>query len=195
MKLSPILIAACLLASCSTSTPKGSAKQALSRPSAERIRWPERYSPEKSTFFVHNEIQIKAPPKVVWDILLQAESWPQWYTGAKNVKLKNSQSRRLQADSIFSWTTMGMSFQSHVQEFSAPSRLAWESKKRLIQGYHAWLLVPTARGCKVITDESFRGPLGILQGTFIPNKLHRLHQIFLDELKRKAEAAVQKPTK
>jgi hypothetical protein len=40
----------------------------------------------------------------------------------------------------------------------------------------------------LITDESFRGPLGLLQGTFIPNKLHRLHQIFLEELKKKAEA-------
>jgi hypothetical protein len=63
--------------------------------------------------------------KTVWDILQDVEAWPEWYEGAKDIKL--------------------------------------------------------------ITDESFRGPLGLLQGTFIPNKLHGLHQIFLEELKKKAE--------
>ncbi|NJM36593.1 MAG: hypothetical protein HC845_01255 [Akkermansiaceae bacterium] len=81
---------ACLLASCATSTPKGSAQQSLARPIEERIRWPERYQPDKSTFFVHNEIEIKAPADVVWRILIDAESWPQWYEGAENVKLTHS---------------------------------------------------------------------------------------------------------
>jgi uncharacterized protein YndB with AHSA1/START domain len=182
------LLALFLLSNCATSTPKGSAKQALSRPSAERINWPERYRPAKSSFFVHNEIVIKAPAKVVWDILLEAETWPEWYVGAERVKLLNSKSARLTAESVFTWKTMGMNFESHVKEFLTPSRLAWESQKTVIQGYHAWLLIPTEGGCKVITDESFRGPLGLMQGTFIPNKLHRLHQIFLEELKKKAEA-------
>jgi len=182
------LFAICLLSNCATSTPKGSAKEALTRPSAERIRWPERYSPDKSSFFVHNEIQIKAPAKVAWDILLQAETWPKWYEGAENVKLINSASTRLSPDAVFTWKTMGMNFESHVKEFSPAARLAWGRRKRVIQGHHAWLFNPTKDGCKVITEESFRGPLGLMQGTFIPNKLYRLHQIFLEELKSKAEA-------
>lgn len=179
-----------LLSSCANSTPKGSARQALTRPMAERIHWPERYRPDRSTFFVHNEIMIDAPAQKVWDILVQIEAWPQWYVGAENLKLANSKTGRLAADSNFTWKTMGMNFDSRVKEFLPPWRLATESRKRVIQGYHAWLIIPTATGCKVITDESFRGPLGLLQGTFIPHKLHRLHQIFLEELKKKAE----KPT-
>ncbi|NJM36592.1 MAG: hypothetical protein HC845_01250 [Akkermansiaceae bacterium] len=86
-----------------------------------------------------------------------------------------------------------MNWKSQVKEFIPNQRLATESRKTVIQGYHAWLIIPKSGGCKVITDESFRGPLGRLQGTFIPNKLHRLHQTFLEELKKKAEAKIKSP--
>ena len=35
--------------------------------------------------------------------------------------------------------------------------------------------------------------LGLLQKTFIPTKLHRLHQTFLEELKMKAEGRTKSP--
>lgn len=183
-----------LLSSCSTSTPEGSARRALARPMSERIHWPEKYQPDKSECFVHNEIGINAPAQRGWDIPGQAEAWPQWYVGAENVKSASSKSGRLAADANFTWKTMGINWNSLVKELSPPWRLATESRKQVIQGYHAWLLMPTSAGCRVITDESFRGPLGLLQGTFIPNKLHRLHQIFLEELKKKAEKPAN-PTK
>jgi len=192
MKRILVIATACFLVSCATSTPRGSAEQALTRPISERIHWPDRYDPRQSTFFVHNEIEIQASPRVIWNILVDAESWPLWYEGAKEVKIKDASSRLLSADSDFTWKTMGMSWVSQVKEFVPYQRLATESRKSVIQGYHAWLIVPNGTGCKVITDESFRGPLGRLQGTFIPNKLHRLHQMFLEELKKKAEAKTQR---
>ena len=86
---------------------------------------------------------------------------------------------------------MGLKLDSRVSEFEPPTRLAWESRKRVIQGYHAWLIIPTDEGCTVISDESFHGFLGYMQGTFVPNKLHNLHEVFLEELKKIAEAKVQ----
>jgi hypothetical protein len=83
---------------------------------------------------------------------------------------------------------MGLNFDSEVREWEPPTRFAWESRKRVIQGYHAWLIVPTEAGSRVITEESFNGFLAYMQRAFIPNKLHRLHQTFLEELKIKAEA-------
>ena len=186
------IFAICLLAACSTSTPKGAAQHALTRPAEERIRWPARYHPDNSTFFVHNEVEIQASAKAVWDILIDIEAWPKWYEGAENVKLTNPAVAGLKADSAFTWKTMGMNWESRVREFLPPLRLATESRKAVIQGYHAWLIIPTPLGCKVITDESFRGPLGRLQGTFIPGELHGLHQIFLEELKKLAEAKTKR---
>ena len=155
--------------------------------SPSEIRWPERYVPEKATFFVHNEVDISAPPRVVWETLVEASTWPDWYEGAKNVKLVSEGSTRLEAGSAFDWETMGFSFRSQVVEFEPPTRLGWESRKSTLKGYHAWLLIPTEGGTRLITDESQFGLLATLQGWFQPNKLRRLHDVWLAAIKQRAE--------
>jgi uncharacterized protein YndB with AHSA1/START domain len=179
-----------LLTGCATSFPRGSAQLATQRGTAESIRWPETYDPAKAAFFVHNQIDIQAPPAVVWDILVHVEDWPNWYAGATDLTVNNGKNGRVTAGSMVRWETMGLKFDSYVREFEPPARFAWESRKAVIQGYHAWLLIPAAEGTRVITDESFNGFLACMQGAFIPKKLHGLHQSFLEELKRKAEARI-----
>jgi hypothetical protein len=182
------LVGSLLLTGCATSFPRGSAKLATQRPAAESIRWPEAYDPAKAAFFVHNQIDIHAPPDVVWDIIVHVEDWPNWYAGATDLTVSQGDRGRVTAGSMVRWKTMGLKFDSYVREFEPHTRFAWESRKPVIQGYHAWLLMPIAGGTRVITDESFNGFLAYLQGAFIPKKLHGLHQTFLEELKRKAEA-------
>jgi uncharacterized protein YndB with AHSA1/START domain len=145
-------------------------------------------------FFVHNEIEISAPPQVVWDILVQAEEWPKWYLGALNVKVLRPAGSRLAADGVFAWNTMGLDFESQIKEFVPPFRLSWESSKSSIKGYHAWLFIPTDKGCRVVTDESQHGRLAVAQKIFLPNKLRKLHDVWLGELKKKAETAVNQPS-
>jgi hypothetical protein len=86
---------------------------------------------------------------------------------------------------------MGLNFESTIEEFVPSSRLSWESRKKSIRGYHAWLIIPTADGCKVITDESQNGWLTFFEKIFQPKKLHKLHDIWLAELKKQAEARVE----
>ena len=160
---------------------------AESRPASDQIYWPEAYLPDEAGFFVHNEIEIQAEPEVVWQILIRAETWPEWYEGAGAVKITSGQNGVLEAGSQFSWRTMGQDFVSTIEEFEAPYRLSWESYKKSIQGYHAWLIIPTQDGCKVITSETQHGFLTTMQKLFLPNKLRKLHDIWLKEIKRKAE--------
>lgn len=182
-----LLGSAFFFTSCaSVSAPSVPAAQAT-----DRINWPVDYEPSKATFFVHNEIEISAPPEIVWDILVRAEDWPAWYYGATDVSVKNGAADgRLAANSVLEWKTMGLRFESRVRELVAPARLSWESRKSTITGYHAWLIVPTATGCRVITDEAQHGFLAVMQKIFIPQKLRRLHDVWLGELKKKAEARV-----
>lgn len=160
----------------------------LSAQSSGQINWPDEYEPFLSKFYVHNEIEINAPPPVVWEILLQAEHWPDWYEGASGVKILYSGTSLLQANSSFQWKTMGLDFVSTIREFVPNERLSWESKKRSIRGYHAWLIIPTESGCRVVTGESQNGWLTFFEKLFQPKKLHRLHDVWLSELKKKAEA-------
>lgn len=177
------------LMGCGTLPPVGDPSNALARGeiASDQINWPARYRPEEATFFVHNQIEIQAPPEVVWDVLLQAETWPSWYEGASSVKVLTSGDGRLGADAVFSWRTMDLDFTSAVKEFVPPFRLSWESRRDSIKGYHAWLIVPVEGGSKLITDESQHGFLASMQGIFIPNQLHRLHDVWLREIKKKSE--------
>ncbi len=178
-----------LLGGCASVEPVGSAENPLVERGVgeNEINWPLGYKPEEATFFVHNEIEIEAPPQRVWDILVQAQAWPSWYEGASDVKVIGSDDGVLRADQAFTWRTMDMEFTSKIKEFKAPTRLSWESRKTLIQGYHAWLIIPSGEGCRVITDESQHGFLASMQGIFIPNKLRRLHDVWLAGIKKKAE--------
>jgi hypothetical protein len=151
------------------------------------IDWPENYEPNKSKFYVENEIEINASPEIVWTILIDALKWESWYEGAKNVSFSSPSETVIDANSIFNWETMGLKFQSTIKQFESNRLLAWESKKKSIQGFHVWLIIPTEKGCKVLTAESQNGWLTFFEKTFQPNKLKKLHDIWLAELKTKSE--------
>lgn len=158
-----------------------------SYPNSKEIYWPDSYMPEESKFFVHNEIDINASPEIVWSVLIQADEWETYYRGASNLQLPKQSNGRLSENSVFTWNTMGLNFTSTIKEFEAPYRLSWESNKKSIRGYHAWLILPTDYGCKLVTSESQHGFMTFLQKIFVPNKLEGLHDEWLTQIKIKSE--------
>jgi uncharacterized protein YndB with AHSA1/START domain len=172
-------------------TPKNLLPQGQLAP--DTIRWPAQYKPEAATFFVSNRIEISAPPQRVWDVLIDVETWPQWYAGARNLSLASTTPGKLAPNAVLSWNIMDLDFVSTIHEFDPPYRLSWESRKSTIQGYHAWILIPTNTGTLLVTDESQIGVLAWLQGIFVPNKLSRLHDETLAKIKERAEAPAQAP--
>ncbi len=154
-------------------------------PLKDRINWPVDFHPSKARFYIHNEIEIQAPPEVVWAILIDASNWPEWYVGAKNVVVQGG--GKLQPNAVFEWETMDLQFSSEIKEFVPNERLSWLSEKKQIQGYHAWYIEPRPGGCLLVTDESQKGWLTFFEKIFQPNKLIKLHDVWLKEIKRKAE--------
>ena len=43
---------------------------------SDLIHWPEGFSPKQTDAFVHNQIFINAPAKVIWSNLVNAKDWP-----------------------------------------------------------------------------------------------------------------------
>ncbi len=82
---------------------------------------------------------------------------------------------------------MGQLFEGAIREFVPYSRLAWETRNEKIMAYHAWLIIPNEEGFLLITDEVQKGKLARLQKTFLPNKLRKLHDIWLTGFKTKSE--------
>lgn len=152
-----------------------------------KIKWPDAFDPSRSDFYVHNEIEISASPEVVWSILVMSSRWNEWYDGIQQIKFEDETKSDLYMGAKVFWRSMGQNLHNTVMQFEPNTALAWQFNESKIQGYHAWLIIPTPDGCKVITDESQTGRLANLQKLFLPNKLLRQHDDWLRKLKERAE--------
>ncbi len=87
----------------------------------------------------------------------------------------------------FKMHTMGLHLTPVMKEFVPNERMAWEVRRGNLTAYHAWVIVPTANGCRLITTEAQSGFLTFLQKVFQPNKLLNLHEHWLEVIKARAE--------
>jgi uncharacterized protein YndB with AHSA1/START domain len=48
---------------------------------------PEKYDPKTSAIYALNDIDVKAPPEVVWNLLVDAENWSSYFPPEDQVRL------------------------------------------------------------------------------------------------------------
>ena len=151
------------------------------------IRWPERFHPEKAPVHVRNELDMEAAPSRIWETLVAAPLWPQWYPNAANVRLLSGE-RVLSLGAKFRWTTFGATIISQVAEFVPERRIAWTGRAFGIDVYHAWLIEPSVRGAYVLTEETQYGVLARLAAAAMPGRMGKFRQIWLERLEARARA-------
>jgi uncharacterized protein YndB with AHSA1/START domain len=149
------------------------------------IKWPDKFSPNRTAVHVRNEIDISAVPEVVWNWLVRADLWPTWYSNSSNVNIVGGGSE-LKAGTNFTWRTFGINLKSKVEEFEPPERLAWSAYSFGVQAYHAWLIQKTPSGCHVTTEENQNGMMARLSSIFRQNNMSHYHQLWLERLRAKA---------
>jgi len=154
---------------------------------SSEIHWPAGHAPADADLFAHNELLIHASCSIVWQHLVQAQSWPEWYPNSHNVKLLNSSDGRLHQDTKFSWDTFGVHIQSHVHEFVLDSRIGWFGEGTDLDAYHTFLLLKAPEGCRVVTEEVVRGPGAVEFRKKDPNAMHRGHDLWLSSLRQISE--------
>ncbi len=164
-------------------------------PTTNLVVWPDEFNPAKAKWYVYNEIEIKARPEVVWKILVDAKKWHTFYKGVQSpVTLLDTTAPTLKNGMVFKLHTMGLHLLPVIKEFVPNERMAWEVRRGNLTAYHAWVIVPTANGCKLVTPEAQNGFLTFLQKVFQPNKLLNLHQHWLEVIKERAEETTPKLT-
>jgi len=151
------------------------------------IHWPAGHTPVDADLFAHNELLIDAPCLIVWQHLVQAQTWPEWYANSHNVNLLNSPDGRLHHDTQFSWDTFGVHINSHVHEFVLGTRIGWFGRGTGMDAYHTFLLVKAPAGCRVVTEEVVRGTGAVEFRKNDPNAMHRGHDLWLSSLKHVSE--------
>ena len=56
---------------------------------SSEIHWPAGHTPADADLSAHNELLIHASCPNVWQHLVQAQTWPEWYSNSRNVRLPN----------------------------------------------------------------------------------------------------------
>lgn len=156
----------------------------------DAIIWPPRFAPANCPIHVRNEIEIAAPAEVAWAWLVRAERWPSWYANSADVRFLDGAPPDLAAGTRFRWRTFGVTITSTVREHEPPARLAWDAYSFGVEAYHAWLITPTAGGCRVLTEETQHGFLARLGALVMPNRMWRYHQVWLEGLRERAESGM-----
>ena len=154
---------------------------------SSEIHWPAGHTPADADLFAHNELLIHASCSIVWQHLVHAQTWSDWYPNSHNVKLLNSPDGRLHEDTQFSWDTFGVHIESQVHEFALDSRIGWFGQGTGMDAYHTFLLLKAPAGCRVVTEEVVRGPGAVEFRKKDPNAMHRGHDLWLSVLKQVSE--------
>jgi uncharacterized protein YndB with AHSA1/START domain len=143
------------------------------------IHWPDGLTPTDADLFAHNEIVIQAPPQQIWQHLIAATAWPQWYSNSANV-IVNDPSEHLAASVSFDWTTFGLQIASTVAEFVPPVRLGWYGNGEGLRAYHTWLLVlvPREESTYVVMEEISLGDAAKQLALTNPGHMHRGHDLW-----------------
>lgn len=150
------------------------------------INWPERYHPDVCAVHVVNRLVMEVTCEQAWEKLVRPLDWPSWYPNASNVELINTTTEALAKGNRFRWKTFGLTIECTVKECVPSTRIAWSCERFGMKVYHAWLLKPHPHGCEVITEETQKGFLPRLSHMLRPKRMHKFHQIWLEELEKVA---------
>lgn len=156
---------------------------------SREIHWPAGFDPLNADLFTHNELFINASCERVWQHIIEATKWPEWYPNSKDVHIVSDGSSVLKEESKFRWTTFGLPIESRINEFVPFSRIGWFGN---VPGtkpafYHTWYLTPRSHGCQVVTDEVGNGADAANLRKNDEGLMHRGHDLWLATLRWVAE--------
>jgi uncharacterized protein YndB with AHSA1/START domain len=154
------------------------------------IHWPPGFDPRKADLFSHNKLLINASCERVWQHIIEASKWPEWYPNSRDVRIVNDSSSVLRDGTVFRWTTFGLPLESKIREFVPFSRIGWYG---CAPGsgptfYHTWYLSRRGNGCLVATDEVGNGRDAANLRQTDEGLMHRGHDLWLATLRWVAES-------
>jgi uncharacterized protein YndB with AHSA1/START domain len=129
------------------------------------------------------EVEIIAPPEVVWEVLTGFEQWPQWNPDVKSMSFAGP----LAPGSEFRWKAGPGTIVSTLEQVEPPRAVTWRGRTMSIKALHEWRVEPREGGTHVETDESYSGLLARLFRGQLQKTLDESLDEGLGHLKAEAE--------
>jgi uncharacterized protein YndB with AHSA1/START domain len=162
------------------------------------VTWPYQYDPRRSAIYAFNDVDVKAPPEVVWKLLVDARNWSSYFPAEDQVKILTGEPE-LALGTKYSRVTVGFPMSLVVTEYEAFRRISWattvDGDETGSSAYHGWVITPTDDGCHVLCEETQQGPWFLEElGRKHPGGLYAYHQEWVESLARRADAEAAKAT-
>jgi uncharacterized protein YndB with AHSA1/START domain len=135
------------------------------------------------------EVEIAAPPEVVWDVLTGFEHWPDWNPEVKSMSFEGP----VTSGSEFRWKAGPGTIVSTLEQVDRPGYIRWRGRTLSIKAMHEWRFEPSNGGTRVETEESFSGLLARLFRGSLQKTLDRSTESGLEHLKRESERRAATP--
>jgi carbon monoxide dehydrogenase subunit G len=129
------------------------------------------------------EVEIAAPPEVVWDVLTGLAQWPDWNPDVKSMSFEGP----VAPGSVFRWKAGPGTIVSTLEQVDRPSYIRWRGRTLSIKALHEWWFEPSNAGTRVETEESFSGLLARLFRGSLQKTLDNSTESGLEHLKRESE--------
>lgn len=114
---------------------------------------------EDAPVLLRMEVDIEAPPPVVWATLTDVQRWPLWHKGVDFADLRGP----LEPGSELRWRADNMRIRSSLREVDVHQRLGWTMGMLGARGYQRWILESSA-GSEV-SDPGVPADPGALPGS------------------------------
>jgi hypothetical protein len=123
---------------------------------------------------IETAIDIAAPPRAVWDVLVDFAAYPDWNPFIRRLQGEALVGARLEV-TVQPPAAKPMTFKPTVLAADPARELRWLGRvlmPGLFDGQHSFRLEPTATGCRLHHGEEFRGILVPLFGRMLDNTAH-----------------------
>lgn len=147
---------------------------------------------------IHAETHVEAPPRQVWDVLVDWEGQARWMRAARRVEVVGSQRAGVGVRLRCPTTLAGVTFTDELvtTEWDDPNLLGVRHDGWFIRGVATFELTATPHGTRVLWQEEIDpplGPLGEAAATVLVPAVDRLFRADLAALKRICESTSVRP--
>ena len=131
----------------------------------------------------YQQITINAPAQKVYGIMSDINHWEEWHTDVKDPKLNGP----FRKGSSFDWKSGGLTIHSTLHTVSPNRKIGWSGKAFGAFAIHNWSFVEQNGKTTVKVEESMEGWLVSLMSKTFQKGLENSLQVWLQNLKLKAE--------
>ncbi|UJH91208.1 SRPBCC family protein [Antarcticibacterium sp. 1MA-6-2] len=129
------------------------------------------------------QIFIDAPVEVVWEVLTEINSWPEWQEKVQKAELTG----KVEEGAKFEYRSGGINFKSQIHTYDPYTSFGWTGKTMGASAVHNWNFMEEKEGTVVSVEESIEGLYPSLLKKKFRNELQAGMEMNLQELKKESE--------